>query len=257
MAGVERFVNRKALVTGAASGIARAVADRLAREGAQLALADRDEKALRATCDEIAARYGRAPHAILFEAADHDSCRRMVDEAATKLGALDVVLNIAGVYGRCRFEDISAADWARVMDVNLNSLMPIIQAALPHLIKSGGNIVNTSSLAGVRGIAYASHYAAAKAGVIGLSQSLAGEFGPLGVRVNVVCPGGVNTPMTANMAPVRDPDPSIAFPKPKLRGKRERAEPQDLAGVYAFLASDDACFVSGAAINVDGAQISG
>ena len=192
-----------------------------------------------------------------FDAADHQSCRRMIEDAAAVLGRLDTLLNIAGVYGRGRFEDLSEVDWTRVFAVNLGALLPLIQAALPHLARTGGNIVNTGSLAGMRGISYAAHYAAAKAGVIALSQSLAGEFGPLGVRVNVVCPGGVNTQMTANMAPVRDPDPALAFPKPKLRGKTERGAPEDLAGVYAFLASDDACYMSGSVIAVDGAQIVG
>lgn len=254
---LSRFSGKHVLVTGAASGIARAVADRLAREGASLALADRDRTAAQAAADDLAARHGASASAIWFEASDADSCRRMVEQAAAQKGRLDALLNIAGVYGRGRFEDIDATEWRRVLDINLDSLLPIIQAALPHLANTGGNIVNTASVAGLRGIAYAAPYAAAKAGVIALSQSLAAEFGPLGVRVNVVCPGGVNTPMTANLAEIRDPDPTIVFPRPKLRGKRERAEPADLAGVYAFLASDDACFVSGSAIVVDGAQITG
>lgn len=254
---LRRFEGRAAIVTGAASGIGRAAADRLAREGARLVLADRMRDELARAAEEIAARYRTDVTPIWFDAADHDSCRAMIEEAARALGRIDALLNIAGVYDRGRFEDLSADNWRRVFDVNLASLLPIIQAALPHLAKTSGAIVNTGSLAGMRGISYAAHYAAAKAGVIALTQSLAGEFGPLGVRVNVVCPGGVNTAMTANAAPVRDPDPALAFPKPKLRGKQERGEPEDLAGVYAFLASDDACYISGSVLAVDGAQIVG
>lgn len=252
-----RFNGKHVLVTGAASGIARAAAERLAQEGASLTLADRDQAAARAVAEDLAARYGGSASSVWFEASDTESCRAMVEKAVQPQGRLDALLNIAGVYSRGRFEDVDIVQWRRVLDVNLTSLLPIIQAALPHLARTGGSIVNTASIAGLRGIAYAAPYAAAKAGVVALSQSLAAEFGPLGVRVNVVCPGGVNTAMTANLDAIRDPDPSILFPKPKLLGKRERAEPEDLAGAYAFLASDDARFTSGSVIVVDGAQMVG
>lgn len=250
---VSRLKDKAILVTGAAGAIGRATALRLGAEGARLVLADRENEALKASAAEVASAGGSAG-TIVFDAQSSSSCTALVDDAAARLGALDAICNIAGIYAKARFTDISEQDWGRMMQINLSSVFTISQRAIPHLEKSRGVVVNTSSLAALEGLAYSSSYAVSKAGVIALTKSLAAEYASSGIRFNAICPGGIRSSMSA-IAPVPDADPDLAFRRSKLRGFDGLGEPRDIAAAFAYLVSEDARFVSGTALIVDGAQM--
>ena len=236
-----RLNGKAALVTGAASGIGRATALRLAAEGADLALGDLNGEGVEDTAREIRA-MGRQAVAFAFDAADTAACRRLVDEAARALGRLDIVANIAGILQRGPFADIPAETWDRVIAINLNALFHIIQQALPHLTETRGNIVNMASSAGIRGVALSAAYSAAKHGVVGLTKSLSAAFKDRGIRVNAIAPGPIDTPLIRHIRPAPGmPGSEIAW-----------GEPADVAAAVAYLASDDAKFVNGAVLYVDG-----
>jgi meso-butanediol dehydrogenase / (S,S)-butanediol dehydrogenase / diacetyl reductase len=247
----QRFKGKAAIVTGAASGIGRATAERLAAEGADLVLADR---AFEALPTEL---HGARIVPMRFDAEDAESCRRMVEDAVAALGRLDLLCNIAGILDWGHFAEFSAARWDRILRVNLTSLFHISQQALPHLIKSRGNIVNMASAGGLIGIAYTAAYCASKAGVVSLTKSLAVEYASAGVRVNAVAPGGIDTPLLTGAPPPEGIDPAlIARLSPKLDGGA-LGRPEDIAAAVAYLASDEARFVTGTVLSVDGGQTAG
>lgn len=254
---LRRFDGKVILVTGAASGIGRATALRLAAEGGALIVADRNHEGAAQVAGSIAGRLNVRAHAIHYDAASPLDCRRMVDDAIGLHNRLDVLINNAGIYRRGHFQQTSPEEWALVMGVNLDSSFHIIQQALPALLAGKGNVISTAWTAGLNGIAYAAPYAAAKAGLIALTKSLAAEYAPHGVRFNVVCPGRVQTGVSAGMAAISDPIPEILVRPPKLGTKPDGAVPEDLAGAYAYLASDDAAFVTGSILTVDGGQTIG
>lgn len=254
--GLKRFDNKVVLITGAATGIGRATALRLASEGATLILADRNLEGAEKVCAAAAEQFGVRADAIAYDAADKGSARRMVDQAIALHGRLDSLINNAGIYRRDHFANQTGDEWALVFGVNLESVFHIVQQALPALIASRGNVVCTASTAGLGGIAYAAAYAASKAGIIAMTKSLATEYGPKGVRFNAICPGRVTTEISTGLAPMENQDPAIMVTPPKLAGK-ESGAPEDIASAFAYLASDDACFVSGTILVVDGAQTVG
>ncbi|WP_369414419.1 SDR family NAD(P)-dependent oxidoreductase [Microvirga puerhi] len=240
------------LVTGAASGIGRATALRLAAEGGSLILADSNEGGAAEVAVGIAETFHRPAQAIPYDAADTVACRRMVDRALAVHGRLDVLINNAGIYRRGHFAKTSAEDWAMMMRVNLDSVFHITQQAVPALLEMRGNVVSTASTAALTGIAYAVPYAAAKAGVIAMTKSLATEYAPFGLRFNAICPGRVLTNVSVGVAAVAEADPALLVRGPRLGTKLAGADPEDLAGAYAYLASDDAAFVTGSVLTVDG-----
>lgn len=252
-----RFENKVVLITGSASGIGRAAALRIAAEGGTMIIADRNLEGGRAVAREAIAVGAPAAHALGFDAVEGASCRQMVDGAIALHGRLDCLINNAGMVWRGHFREMGPEDWNRIISVNLTSLFHIIQQALPSLIETRGNVVSTASTAGIDGISYYGAYAVTKAGVIALTKSLAAEYAPSGVRFNAVCPGRVRTDLGVGVPPVRDPVPEVVVRPSKLLGKTIAAEPEDLAGAFAYLASDDACFASGTILVVDGAQTSG
>ena len=244
-----RFAGKRALVTGAASGIGRATAQRIAGEGGHVFAADVNEKGLRET---VAAGSG-AMTAIPYDALDISSCKALV-AAATADGGLDILCNIAGLLDWGPTLDFDEARFERLIAINLTSVYALCRAALPHLVESQGTIVNMASTAGVQGTPFSIGYAASKHGVVGLTKSLAVEFASRGVRINAVCPGHVNTPMTNRPPPEGDVDWALMMRNvPKLADGI--CEPEDIAEMVAFLASAQARKITGALFTVDGGQL--
>lgn len=244
-----RFEGKKVLVTGAASGIGRATAIRFAAEGADVTIGDVNEAGLQ----ETAGLMARAPRIHAFDAMDAESCRALVAAAATD--GLDVLCNISGILKWGSSLDFAVADFERIMAVNTTSVFVLCQAALPHLIKSRGNIVNTASTAALQGIAYTIAYSASKHAVAAITKGLAIEFAAQGVRVNAICPGHVNTPMTQTAPPEGVDWALVMRNAPKLLDGS--CDPEDIAGLFAWLASDEARRVTGSLFTMDGGQLAG
>lgn len=245
-----RFNGKKALVTGAASGIGRATAIRLAAEGASVTIGDVNAAGMA----ETAAMMSSAPRIQPFDAADYASCRALVEAAAAD--GLDVVCNVSGMLKWGPSEDFSMDDFDRILRINTASVFAICQAAFPHLAKSKGNIVNTASTAALQGIAYTIAYSASKHGVAAITKGLAIEWASKGVRINAICPGHVNTPMGNAAPPAGDVDWALVMRNaPKL--PEGTCEPEDIAGLFAYLASDEARKITGSLFTIDGGQLAG
>ena len=245
-----RFAGKKTLVTGAASGIGRATAIRLASEGASVTIGDVNAAGLA----ETASLMATPPVVVPFDATDFASCRALVDAAAQD--GLDVLCNISGILKWGPSMEFAIEDFERILKVNTTSVFALCQAALPHLIKSKGNIVNTASTAALQGIAYTVAYAASKHGVAAITKSLAIEFAHHGVRINAICPGHVNTPMGNAPPPPGDVNWNLVMRNaPKL--ENGSCDPEDVAALFAYLASDEARKITGSLFTIDGGQLAG
>ncbi|WP_176593758.1 SDR family NAD(P)-dependent oxidoreductase [Sphingobium sp. EM0848] len=247
-----RYKDKDVIVTGAASGIGKATAIRLAVEGARIICADIDEQGAVATAENLS---GTGHYGLGFDGADAASCREMIAAAVARSGKLDMLCNIAGVMDWGPLHRFSEEQFDRVVRINLNSLYYLAKAAMPHLLATRGNIVNMSSAAGLVGIAYNSAYCASKAGVLAMTKSLAIEFASQGVRVNAICPTGVKTPMTGTLDWPDDMDPALLMRNASKMG--DMIDPEDVAAAVAFLGSTDARTISGISFPVDGAQTAG
>lgn len=244
----QRFQDKVVFITGAASGIGRATAKRMALEGARVACSDINEKGLAETVEMI----GRAPAEVrtyVCDIADPVAGRQTIDRCAREFGGLDVLCNIAGMGNMRHTEEVRAEEWNRILAVNLNGTFFTSQAALPHLLaRKGSSIVNVASLAGLIGQAYCAAYCASKAAVVSLTKVMAIEFVKRGLRVNCVCPGGVVTPILAQFAPPEGAD--LAFVQ-RLSLVPKLTPPEEIADAIAFLASDAAASINGVALPLD------
>ncbi|MCP3983847.1 MAG: SDR family oxidoreductase [bacterium] len=248
-----RLEGKAALVTGAASGIGKATAIRLAAEGAVVFAADLNADGAAETCEAILQEGGRA-ESFTLDVSDRAACRTAVATAVEDLGGLDVLCNVAGVLRGGWVTEVADEEWDLLLAVNLTAVFALSQAAIPALLPRKGCIVNMASSAGLAGQAYASVYAATKAGVISLTKSMALEYAKQGLRVNAVCPGAVMTPMVHTYRPPEDADPSLMD---RLNPLVAPAEPQEIAAAVAYLASPEARYVNGATLSIDGAQTAG
>jgi meso-butanediol dehydrogenase/(S,S)-butanediol dehydrogenase/diacetyl reductase len=250
-----RFEGSAVLVTGAASGIGEATARRFAQEGANVALADINHSGAQAVAANIAETYGVQTSAFGFDASDSAQCQNLIEQVADELGKLDVLVNNAGIMDWAPGDEYLDERWERVLRINLFSVFYLSKHALPHLLKSSGCIVNMSSAASIQGVPGAAAYCAAKAGINGLTRSLAVEYADRGVRVNAVCPGAVDTALNTT-TPVPDwvDMAKIGRLSPKT-GKS--SAPSEIAGAVAYLASADACNITGILLSVDGGQVAG
>ncbi|MDD3798661.1 MAG: SDR family NAD(P)-dependent oxidoreductase [Novosphingobium sp.] len=248
---IMEFEGKKVLITGAASGIGRATAIRFAAAGAQVTIGDINAAGL----EETAGMMASTPKVVPYDACDFDSCRALVDAAATD--GLDVLCNISGMIKWGPSLDFAVEDFERILKVNTTSVFVLCQAALPHLVKSKGNIVNTASTAALQGLAYTIAYSASKHAVAAITKGLAIEFAAKGVRVNAICPGHVDTPLAATPPPTGgDVDWSLVMRNaPKL--ENGSCEPLDIAEMFAYLASERARKVTGSLFTIDGGQLAG
>jgi len=248
-----RFDGRVALLTGAASGIGRATALRLAADGATIAGFDRDGEGLAAVAREVAAAGGKMTSTV-GDVSIRESCVAAVEEAVEAHGRLDVLANIAGVCWSEHVADTTEESWDRMLGINVSGVFWCCQAAIPHLIATNGNIVNIASNAGLMGQAYTVAYSTTKGAVVNMTRSLAMEFIKEPIRINAIAPGGVDTSMTRNYSLPDDLDFSLMQP---YIGFRDMADAEELANVIAFVASAEASRIHGAIIPVDGGLTAG
>lgn len=242
------FTGRRILVTGGARGIGLASVLRFLAGGAKVACLDRDADALAA----LDRRAGLFP--LVADLRDPAGLAAAVDEAAKLLDGLDGVVNSAGVDLLAPLEAMSDDDWQLVMAVNLTGPMLVCRAALPHLRRAGGgSIVNVSSGAGLQPLRDRTAYCASKAGLQMFSKALAMEAAEFGIRVNVVCPGAVETDLFRSSLPDANSEAALAAVRDRYALSRI-ADPEEIAAAIAFLTGNDASYITGAALAVDGGR---
>ena len=244
-----RFAGRGILVTGSGSGIGRAAALLFAEEGGRVVVVDQDENEAQATAKSIRENGGEAL-AIGADVSREADCRGMVERALAAYGRLDVAFNNAGV-GASGFAvaDEEEVTWSRLIDVNLKGIFLAMKYEIPAMVGAGGGaIVNTASVAGLVGERGIGAYSASKHGVVGLTRTAALDYIGQGVRINAVCPGATRTRMLANW--FQDPKVEAFILSRHPIGRI--AEPEEIARAVLFLASDDASFIVGQALAVDG-----
>ena len=246
-----RLANETAFITGGASGLGRAAAERFAAEGARTVVADVDAEGLAETVDRVEAAGGEAV-AHELDVRDEGAFRDAVDATAEEFG-LDILLNNAGIsHERTDVEEIGSDQRDALVGVNVNGVWNGTVAALPHFKEQGhGAIVNTASLAGVIGAPKLSAYSLTKGAVVNFTRAVAAEVGPHGVRVNAVCPGVTDTPMPRESLSPEEweyvkTETAEEYPLKRL------GEPEDIANAMLFLASDEADWITGQALVVDG-----
>ncbi len=247
-----RFADKVALITGAASGIGRAAAERIAAEGGQVFCTDLNAEALEEVVAAIKQAGGDAS-AHAFDISDEQQVEDCDSACVSCYGKLDAVVNMAGILRFDNCHQLNTADWQRVIAVNLTGTFLLCKAALPELLKTQGNIVNAASTASLSGLPWGAAYSASKGGVLALTRSIAVEYAKRGVRANCVCPGDINTNMAANVTFPDDADLSLLARITSLSGAKG---PEVVAGVIAMLASEDGIHITGEDIRIDGGTLS-
>lgn len=254
----KRLKGKRVFITGAGSGIGRATALRFAAEGAHLAIADlRGAKEVAAEIAASAAtKSGATVVAYDLDVTDAIAVQKTVDKAAKALGGLDVVCNIAGIGHFANSHEETPEWFDRIVSVNLNGTFYVSRFALPHLLKShaatgvDGVIVNTASTSGLMGAPWSAAYCASKGGVVNLTRALAYEYRGKGVRVNAIAPGGTNTNIvTSFMNLPADADYKLMG---KIMTPMEQAEPDEMANLFAYIASDEGRYMTGSIVVLDG-----
>ncbi|HEY2711796.1 MAG TPA: 3-oxoacyl-[acyl-carrier-protein] reductase [Chthoniobacterales bacterium] len=245
-----RFENQVAIITGAGRGIGHAIAVRLATEGARVACVSRSEANAQRTADEINAAHTDAAKAYAVDVSDHAAVQQTASRILKDFGRADILVNNAGVTRDGLSMRMSIDDWDQVIDTNLKGAFSFTQAVMRGMIKQrSGRIINISSIAGLTGNPGQANYAASKAGLIGLTKTLARELASRGITVNAVAPGFIVTDMTEVLS---DQIKEAILPKIPL-GKFGQGE--DIAAAVAFLASAEANYITGQVLTVDGGMV--
>jgi 3-oxoacyl-[acyl-carrier protein] reductase len=245
-----RFENQVAVVTGAGRGIGHAIAVRLASEGARVASVSRTEANAQKTADEINAARADAAKAYAVDVADQSAVQKAAEQIFADFGRVDILVNNAGVTRDGLSMRMSMDDWDTVLNTNLKGAFVFTQAVMRPMIKQrSGRIINISSIAGLIGNAGQANYAASKAGLIGLTKTLARELASRGITVNAVAPGLIETDMTTVLSEEIRQNILKNVPLGKL------GEPEDIAGAVAYLASAEAKYITGQVLTVDGGMV--
>lgn len=241
-----RFQDKVAIVTGGASGIGLAVAKRLASEGARLVLADLNEDNLKRVLPEVKAAGAPDVWGSVCNVAVEAQVEATVTGTLERFKRLDVVINNAGLMQFKPLEELTSDDWLRTLSVDLLGAFYFIKQAFLHM-KPGGSVVNVASIHAIETEALVAPYAAAKSAVLSLTRSAAIEGNPKGLRINAVLPGAIDTPMLWN-------NPNVKSGVERI-GRADVGRPEDVAATIVYLASDDAVFVQGAEVRVDGGRL--
>lgn len=246
---MKKLGHKRVVITGGAGGIGRATVARFLYEGSRVIALDCDQGALDQLANDIPGIYDL----IEADVSDMDSVKKAFERIDYMVGGIDVLINNAGISLRHRFLEITPEEWQRVMDINLKGVFYCAQEAARRMIESerGGVIVNMGSTNGIMGYPFYADYNASKAGVIELTRSMALEVAPL-VRVNAVCPGFILTPMQkAEYTQEMQDEFAAKIPLNRL------GKPEDVAALFAFLASEESAFITGQAFVIDGGEIAG
>lgn len=245
------FSERVAFVTGASQGIGRACALRLAKEGASVALAARNQEKLKELVDEITNSGGKSA-AFPLDVADEEQVKSAVKAAMAQFGKVDILVNNAGITRDQLVMRMKRGDWDAVLQTNLTSAYLCIQNVIPSMLKQRwGRIINITSVFGQMGQAGQANYAASKAGLIGLTMAIAREVGSRNITCNAIAPGFIETSMTAALGDEFKQNAVKQIPLGRV------GAPEDVAGAVAFLASDEASYVTGHVLNVNGGMLMG
>ena len=240
-----RFSGKVALVTGAASGVGRATVRQMVKDGANVSGIDINQEGLEALSEEIGEQF----HHIACDISDREAAQNAVEESVAHFGKLDIVANVAGVVRSHHATDVDEQTWRLIMGVNVDGMFWVTQAVIPHLLETGGNIVNVASNAGFMGQAYTVPYCAAKGAVINMTRALAMEYIKTDLRVNAIAPGGMKTAMTENWQMPEGIDFDLMQ---TCTGFRGMAEPDTAANAICWMASDEAARCTGSILSVDG-----
>jgi len=261
MENLMRFQDKVVVVNGASRGIGRGIALRFAKEGADIVVGANEDK-IHEVAEEIRA-MGRKGLSIFCDVTDKKSVENLYSQVMKEFGKVDVSIQNAGVITIAKIEDMTEEEWDKVMDVNTKGVFLCCQSAAKIMIKQrNGCMVNTASGQARDGFIYTPHYAASKMGVVGITQSLAKELAPYGITVNALCPGIIETDMWAYndkvwgqlLGDYKEGELIKEWVDTKIPMKRA-GTPEDVAGLVAFLASEDAAYITGQTINVDGGLI--
>ena len=242
------------LVSGGSSGIGLAAAQRFLEEGSRVFIAGLEPGEVAAAV--AALREHGEVGGLACDVSQEAEVARLAAAAEAALGGVDVLANNAGTSRRASFLEITAAGWDRIIAVNLRGMFLVAQAVTAQMARrgTGGVVVNMSSANGIAGEEDYAHYNASKGGVLLLTKTMAVELGPLGIRVNALCPGYISTPLNAAISAGLDPGFEEAYARDRIPLRRT-GRPEEVAAAYAFLASDDASFINGAGLVIDGGQL--
>lgn len=249
---VRGLTGKLVLVTGAGGGIGQALCRRFAEEGCDVATLDIDAPSARASAALVEA-YGRRAHPMEVDIVDYQAVAAAVEALESKAGPVEILVNNAGADRFANFLDTTPAQWDLIIDVNLRGSLNMHHVVLTRMRDRGrGQVVNIASDAGRVGSSMEAVYSACKGGVISLTKSLARELARTGIRVNAVCPGPTDTPLLAQLADKGEAGAKVRAALERAIPMKRIGEPEDIPGIVAFLASDDAQFITGQVISVSG-----